>query len=227
MAEYARYHGADVAGLWVLGLKVPAQRAALASGYSFCEGPAAAVAKAWDEVWRQSDCYEVMSQPLAYYGERSRREELSARWPLLLRWSARAACWPHADSLSGIYAALLEREPERVLPALERWSRGRPPWRRRIGVVSLIYYSSQRERVLPFETLLPLLEAQVEVDHLYVQKGLGWALRELGNVYPERTWAWLVQNAPRLSAAAFASASEKRGPAEREQLKALRRGRGR
>ena len=219
----ARYHGADAIGLRTLGLMVPMQRAAVREGYSFLAGSEREIARAWDEVWRQSDCYEVMAQPLFYYGQKARRGELLARWPLLRDWSPRAKCWPHADQLCGLYASILEQDPERVLPVLDRWSRGRLPWKRRLSIVSLIYYANSRSRVLPFAQLLPLIERQVDVDHVYVQKGVGWSLRELGNVYPEQTWAWLERNATRLSATAYSAAVEKRSKAERDGLKAARK----
>jgi 3-methyladenine DNA glycosylase AlkD len=219
----ARYHGADAIGLRTLGLMVPMQRAAVREGYSFLRGSQREVARAWDGVWRKSDCYEVMAQPLFYYAHKARRDQLTARWPLLREWSRRAECWPHADTLCGIYATILEAQPDRVLPTLEKWNRGRSPWRRRLSIVSLIYYASARERVLPFKSLIPLVERQVGYDHLFVQKGVGWTLRELGNLYPKPTWRWLQANATRLSATAYSAAVEKRSRAERDALKAARK----
>ena len=99
---------------------------------------------------RGSDCFEVMAQPLFYYAQKARRGQLLARWPLLRDWSPRAKCWPHADQLCGLYASILELDPERVFPVLDRWSQGRLPWKRRLSIVSLIYYANSRSSVLPF-----------------------------------------------------------------------------
>jgi len=57
----------------------------------------------------------------------------------------------------------------------------------------------------------------------YVQKGVGWALRELRNVYPKEAHAYLLKHIRTVSPIAFTIAIEKVGEAERAKLKALRK----
>ena len=59
-------------------------------------------------------------------------------------------------------------------------------------------------------------------EHYYVQKGVGWTLREIGNVYPDEALAFLEANIGQLSAAAFTAATEKLSPAKKNRIKKLR-----
>lgn len=89
--------------------------------------------------------------------------------------------------------------------------------------MSLLYYSATRKKVLPAEKMFPLVERLLDDPDFYVQRGAGWALRELGNVYPRKARRFLARHATRLSAIAFAAATEKLEPAEKEALKNARR----
>ena len=57
----------------------------------------------------------------------------------------------------------------------------------------------------------------------YVQKGLGWTLRELHNVYPTDTKQYLKQHIRSVSPIAFTIAIEKLDTASINELKTLRK----
>ena len=71
---------------------------------------------------------------------------------------------------------------------------------------------------------MPLIVHLVADKEYYVQKGVGWALREIHNVYPEETFAWLKENIRSISAIAFSPAIEKMATERVNELKALRKG---
>ncbi len=127
--------------------------------------------------------------------------------------------WAHADSLSCLYARILDEDPKAVLPQLKKWNVSKNPWLRRLSIVSLIYYNSQRQMVLPFEEIISLVKPQLEFEHYYVQKGVGWTLRECHNVYPEETFAFVLEHIRILSSYGFSTAMEKMSPRKREILK--------
>ena len=104
--------------------------------------------------------------------------------------------------------------------------RRRHPWKRRQSLVALLYYSRgrDRKRVLPFTRLIAAVERHLADSHYFVQKGVGWTIREIYNVYPGETIAWLRKNAARIAAPAWQAASEKLPAATKEELKTLRRG---
>jgi 3-methyladenine DNA glycosylase AlkD len=197
----------------------------LKRGFSFSALDRGEVANIWDSVWQKSDCFEVMALALAWFDHKKQADILVDQWPRLKKWSARIDNWAHSDTLSGIYARILEQSPASTYPTLQKWNQSKSPWLRRLSIVSLMYYSSQRKKVLPLPKILALVEPQIEFDHYYVQKGVGWTLREAGNVYPKETYKFLEKNIQRLSAPAFSAATEKLTKQQKDRLKVLRKGR--
>lgn len=217
------YIGGGQSKLRYVGLKVPDLRATMKSGFSFSELPEDEIAAIWDFVWWNSDCFEVMALALMWFENPKRRPTLLTHWPLLKKWSARIDNWAHSDTLSGIYARMHEDSPQTVYPTFERWNRAREPWLRRLSIVSLLYYSSQREKYPPHSKITALLKPLLEDEHYYVQKGVGWTLREAGNVYPAETLRFVEKNLDMISAHAFSAASEKMPATTRERLKRMRK----
>lgn len=219
------YIGGGQSKLRFIGLKVPHLRESLKKGFSFSREDRQGMAKTWDYIWHHSDCYEVMALALAWFDDRKQKDILLQEWPRLKEWSIRIDNWAHSDGLSGIYARILEESPQTILPTLQKWNGSKNPWLRRLSIVSLLYYSSQRKTVLPLPKILALLEPQIDYDHYYVQKGVGWTLREAGNIYPKETYKFLENNIQRLSAHAFSAATEKLSKSQKEKLKKLRKAR--
>ncbi len=217
------YIGGGQSKLRYIGLRVPQLDEAMRTGFSFSKNEPKDLAMIWDRIWHLSDCYEVMSLALAWFCDSKQRVILKRYWPYLKKWSSRIDNWAHSDTLSGIYARILEGTPGLVYPTLVTWNGSKNSWLRRLSIVSLIYYSSQREKVLPLKKILVLLKPQLEFDHYYVQKGVGWTLRETSNVYPEPTYAFIEQNIKKLSATAFSAATEKMSQKQRAHLKGLRK----
>jgi 3-methyladenine DNA glycosylase AlkD len=77
--------------------------------------------------------------------------------------------------------------------------------------------------VLPLKKILALVEPQLEFDHYYVQKGVGWTLRETYNVYPAPAFSFIEKHIEKISAHAFSAATEKMTSKQKDQLKRLRR----
>ena len=111
-----------------------------------------------------------------------------------------------------------------TMPTLRRWNRAKNPWMRRQSVVALIEYADRRAHFLPFEFMIRQVEALLDDDDYYVQKGVGWTIREIGHAYPEPTWQFLVQHAARLAPQAWTGATKKLDPDRKAALKALRIG---
>ncbi len=217
------YIGGGQSSLRYLGIRVPDVRRVLQAGFSFSTKEPDEVAKIWNYVWWNSDCYEVMSLALAWFENPKHRPILKKSWADLKKWSARVDNWAHSDGLSGIYARLHEEHPAEIYETLKKWNVSKNPWFRRLSIVSLFYYSSQRQRYPSFNKVVALLKPQLLFDHYYVQKGVGWTLRETGNVYPDATYKFMESNVHKISAAAFSASVEKMAPPRREYLKRLRK----
>lgn len=167
----------------------------------------------------------MLSQPLFFFSQRRHKPGLEG-WTRLKRFSKRIDNWVHSDLLSGLYAQFLESYPEEVYPQMVEWNRSERPWERRLSIVSLFYYASQRRQKLSFELAVPLITSLIHDDHFYVQKGVGWALRELYNSYPEQGLDLIRSYASQIPPAGWYAATEKLSTEERASLKA-RRGAGR
>lgn len=217
------YIGGGQSKLRYIGLKVPDVRGVYKAGFSFSRNDPKEVAEIWDFVWWNSDCYEVMSMALAWFEDPKRRAELPKHWPRLMRWADRIDNWAHSDSLSGIYARIHEDSPALAYPTFKKWNASPNPWLRRQSIVSLFYYSAQREKHPPLAKVLALLKPQLKFDHYYVQKGVGWTLREAGNVYPAPVYKFIEQNIGIISPHAYSAATEKMSLAQRARLKRLRK----
>lgn len=71
------------------------------------------------------------------------------------------------------------------------------------------------------KTLLPI-QRLLRDEHFYVQRGVGWALRECYNVEPAVTLKFLERQIDELSAIAFSASTEKLTAKEKAALKKLR-----
>ena len=214
-----RYHGAVLPHL---GLTLPQQRTCFRLGYSFSDRAPREQLVVWDRVWRSGRHHETRSQAL-FFGQTLRDPAILLRcWPTLRGWVDLVGDWPHSDSLSATYVRVLEAAPDRVYPVLQRWNRSRNPWKRRQSIVSLLYYGSMRAKPLPASRILPLVAPLIADPDRFVQKGVGWTLRECHGLYPAETLAFLRERITELSAAAFSAATEKLTPAEKAPLKAAR-----
>ena len=72
---------------------------------------------------------------------------------------------------------------------LKKWNRDSDPWKRRQNLVVLI--RRRNKHTLAFEEMIPLIERLVSDDDYFVQKAVGWALRDIALVFPEPTETWV------------------------------------
>jgi hypothetical protein len=70
---------------------------------------------------------------------------------------------------------------------------------------------------------LPMLTNCLGDQRLYVQKALGWVLRETGYVYHDEVRAYLEKYITIISSIAFSTAADCFQPADRQELMALRK----
>ena len=118
---------------------------------------------------------------------------------------------------------VLEQLPDLVYQQLEEWNKSANLWQRRQSVVSLLYFSRTKSTYPTQSQIIHLLQPLLPDSEYYVQKGVGWAMRELHTVYPEAARAFLVQNISKVSAIAFTIAIEKMSQDEKYAIKQLRK----
>lgn len=214
------YHGSQLPHL---GLSIPEGRAAFKSGYSFSTSPISEQLKIWDTIWKNSHCFEVMEQAIYFCHLLCKKQYLVESWDTVKIWIDRVDNWDQCDGLSSFYSYILESKPMKVYPTLKKWNKSSHPWKRRASILSLLYYSSTKNSVLPFNKVLPLIKNLLCDEHYFVQKAIGWALRELGQVYPKETWKFLLINIKKLSTTAYPAAISKLNNEQKTKLKTIQR----
>ncbi|MFI4859965.1 MAG: DNA alkylation repair protein [Phycisphaerales bacterium JB063] len=216
------YHGSSIPHL---GLTLPTQRRALKQGYSFSGLPAKQQVKRWDGVWREASWFETMSQAALWLSMLRDPADLLACWPTAKGWIEQCDNWAHSDLLSSAYTRMLEADTERakVYPTLVKWNTSQNPWHRRQSIVSLIYYHTPRRAAPRPSEVLPLVESLLHDEDVYVQKGVGWTLRESYNAFPKQAGPFIDKHATALSSIAYSAATEKHPKAHKDKLKAVRK----
>ena len=207
-----------------LGCSIPTVRkvakqtfAELSTEYSHAQ-----IRKMVSTVWKTAKTHDVMTVCLLYFSARKPQNDLSD-WRVLKSWSTRIDNWAHSDVLSDIYADLLERHRKEVYPTFKEWNTHREDWKRRLSLTSLLYYSNSRNNALPVKKILPLVKARISDEHFYVQRAVGWTLRECGNLYPKPTEVFIKKHLTDLSSIAFTTATEKWSKTKKEPLKRARK----
>lgn len=176
----------------------------------------------WLEVFRKSRVAEIKTLALMWMAQ-PRLKELRKKNSADLYSMAHAIDnWAHSDALSSMLAELLEFESKHI-SIYEKWNRSKEPWLRRQSIVGLYCYARQRKTHLPAAKALKLIEALLEDPHFYVQRGVGWTLREVDRVDSKLQRAFVKRHLDRIGGVAWFATSELYPKDLRESLVRLRK----
>ncbi len=204
----------------LLGLTVPQQRKRLKQGYSFSALPPVEQLPIWDHIWNRARTHEGRMQA-GFFIEKAPLP-VEDRFACVRNWATSVNCWDQSDTLSHVVSDAMEADQAATLPILENWLDDPNPWLRRQALVGLIYYARFRRNFPLAETVLHFVKERLVDEAYYVQKGLGWCLRECFLVYPDQTLEFLKENAGNLRPAAWQAATEKLSPGQKADVKAIR-----
>jgi 3-methyladenine DNA glycosylase AlkD len=203
---------------------VPLHRRESKRLYSFSALPFAEQLAIWDELWHIEDSFWIKLHAFFFLERHLRKDnELRAMWPVIVNWQNQVDDWGLCDALAKIYTKILEVEEATVYKQLKTWNTNKDLWKRRQSVVSLLYYSRTKKHFLTFSQIEQLIRPILTDKEYYVQKGVGWSLRELHTVYPMETFPWLKTHIRSVSSIAFTIAIEKMNQEMRNELKSLRK----
>lgn len=211
--------------LEVWHVPMPLQRRCFRAGYSFAGRPERDQERIWIANWEQSRVLELRMQSLLYF-EAMPVVQLAARWRRMRQLAAGLENWAESDLLSGLIAKVREHDADSVMPVLYQWNTSKQFWLRRQSLVSLFYYQRQRKLHPMASDVFALLTPLLGDREHYVQKGVGWTLREAMQVYPEQTLAFVEQHCEVLSSVAFTTVMEKTPAVDKQRFKLRRAGRG-
>ncbi|HBM88841.1 MAG: DNA alkylation repair protein [Parvibaculaceae bacterium] len=207
----------------LLGLTVPEQRKLAKRGYSFSDLSAQELAAVWTEIWHGAKTHEGKMQAGLALEQFAPELGFGDRWALIRGWCSTINCWDQSDTLSAHVARALEEKPKMVWPVLQAWNSDADPWKRRQSVVGLFFYTRFRAKLPPVARSLKTITALLKDEDYYVQKGVGWALRESYNAYPEQTFLYLKKHAGTIHPDAFSAALEKVSLHEKAEIKKIRK----
>ena len=98
--------------------------------------------------------------------------------------------WAHTDVLSGKALSYFFTHQIIELESLKEWTESASKWKRRAVPVTLI---DVLKTDVPLERLFHIIESLMSDTEKFVQKGLGWLLREAWKIYPEETEDFLLK----------------------------------
>lgn len=128
----------------------------------------------FDELWASGNHEEMCAALflLEYYV----KKQPEYIWKFLLERVEKARTWDHTDEISAHILGEILSEDMRLMNEIKPLSESRNPWLRRISIVST-YPLIKKNKI---ELTLRLAEKLVYDKDIYVQKGAGWMLREVG-----------------------------------------------
>jgi len=134
--------------------------------------------------------YEEASFAIAFIA--SRKEEYKKKhFDHLGKWLDHGILnWAHTDILSGKVIPEFIIKNIIDLKAFEKWLQSDSKWQRRAVPVTLIELLKED---MPIGEFLDLIDPVMGDDDKFVQKGLGWFLRESWKKYPEPVETFLMK----------------------------------
>ncbi|HZY35425.1 MAG TPA: DNA alkylation repair protein [Mucilaginibacter sp.] len=203
---------------------VPSHRRESKRAYSFSDRPFAEQLAIWDELWRMEHDFWLRLHAYFFLERHLKKEsELLEMWPVIAHWQDYVDDWGLCDALAKVYTKILVILPAEVYAQLKEWNADENLWKRRQSVVSLLYYSRTKKKYPSFIETEALITPLLADKEYYVQKGVGWSLREMHTVYQAETLPWLKTHIRQVSAIAFTIAIEKMDAATVLEVKALRK----
>ena len=193
--DMRRYHKAD---RFYLGLSNPQINDLTQSWRSELDAPAR-VALA-DALWN-TDVYEARLAAAKLLTQARIRPDDGPAWDLIASWTPDFDSWAIADHAAMAGQKRLVADPSR-LDQVEKWVASDHMWTRRAALVSTLPWTKQnhpkpedliiRDRVLDWAATL------VPDRNWFIQKAIGWWLRDLSKHDPERTRAFIADHRPQM-----------------------------
>ncbi len=184
--------------------------------------------------WNQSKDFHVMNEAL-WAASRvlplcANKEQHLFMLKVFSSWLLQVDNWAHSDNLSSLLATLLDTAVlsknktliDQHIQVRLKWNKSRNPWLRRQSIVSLLHYSRLRKKTLSFEELIHFVDPLCVDEAFYVQRAVGWTLREIYNLYPEKTYVYLTKNIHKITSLAFSAATEKLNKHQKNKLLLMR-----
>lgn len=128
----------------------------------------------FDELWKSGN-HEEMNLAIFILANQKKKFNLET-WDFVIKRLERAKSWDLVDILSSSILGEILLKNLQLISEVKKMAESKNPWIRRTGIISTCRLISKNK----LELTLRLAEKLVYDDDIYVQKGAGWMLRELG-----------------------------------------------
>lgn len=221
-AKLKKYIGTN---LNVLGLVTKVQIDTHKKGFSFYSDEKEKTFLIYHEVYNQSNVFEAKNMAFIFLDKHHKHIPLKTQLKLLPQWVKQVDNWAHSDGLSKYLTRLIEDENTQteMLSIIKTWNSSKNLWERRQSLVALHYYARTKKEHVSFELSQQLLFPLITDKEYFVQKAVGWTLRESYNVYPKQTYAFIEEHIKNISPTAFTTCLEKMSEKQKITLKQKRK----
>lgn len=204
-------------------LKNPTVQAVFKKGFSFSHEPIPVQMEFYTKLWNESNCYEMMNLSLMYLSIYCKKHKDFDAFLLAKSFLPKIDNWAHSDFLSSIIGRHMIYAETNIYEELYALNNAENFWERRAALVPLLYHLKSKKSTLIEQHFFDSINPRILDEAYFVQKALGWLLREFGEKFPNELLSYLYQNAYQMSNNAFATATEKISITDKEQLKMIRK----
>jgi len=221
-AKLKKYIGTN---LNVLGMVSKAQVDAHKKGFSFYSEQKEQTFLVYHQIYTQSAIFEAKNLAFIFLDKHHKHIPLKTQLKHLPQWVKHVDNWAHSDSLSKFISRLIEDKStqEEILAIIKKWNSSKNLWERRQSLVALYYYARTKKEHVSFELTEQLVSPLLKDKEYFVQKAVGWTLRESYNVYPKQTYQFIEENIKHISPTAFTTCLEKMTEKQKLILKQKRK----
>jgi 3-methyladenine DNA glycosylase AlkD len=147
-------------------------------------------------LWRNAKFREERYAALHLCAERRCRDfHEPAAMPMYEEIIVSGAWWDFVDDASGRVGEILEKYPAKMKPLLRRWSRDENFWKRRVSIIGQRHLKKETDLALLYDCIEPSLGSK----EFFLQKAIGWALREVAWFDPKEVKRYVKENEKRLA----------------------------
>lgn len=204
-------------------LKNPTVQAVFKKGFSFSHEPIEVQMEFYTKLWNESNCYEIMNLSLMYLAIYCKKHKDFEAFLLAKSFLPKIDNWAHSDFLSSIIGRHMIHAEANIYKELFALNNAENLWERRAALVPLLYHLKSKKSNLTEKHFFDSINPRILDEAYYVQKAVGWLLREFGGKFPNELLSYLYQNAYQMSSIAFATATEKINTTDKEQFKLIRK----
>ena len=211
--------------LEVLGMVSKAQVASHKKGFSFYSEHKEQTFLVYHEIYKQSNLFEAKNLAFIFLDKHHKHIPLKTQLKTLPQWVKQVDNWAHSDSLSKFVSRLIEDKSTQqdMLSIIKKWNSSKNLWERRQSLVALYYYARTKKEHVSFELTQQLVLPLLNDKEYFVQKAVGWTLRESYNVYPKQTFTFIEEHIKHISPTAFTTCLEKMTEKQKLTLKQKRK----